>query len=190
MQDLAVKDKAMPKAINSPEGSPSFQNGRVAMYHNNAGFWIGLKQVPDLRWNIAPIPTGKKGTIARNPPNGWASWSGSKVKDAAWLLMEELTTPEALHTIEGVPARKAQAEKGEFASAEYLNSLGGNWQVFIDAKKNSRDEPASQYFQDLDKTISASQNAFWNNEMSVKEWGAKLKPKIDAVQQGQGAQDW
>jgi multiple sugar transport system substrate-binding protein len=190
LHDLNVKDKAMPKKINNPEGGPSFQNGRVAIQHNNSGFWIGLRQVQDLKWNIAPVPTGKKGTIARNPPNGWANWSGTKVKDAAWLVDEELTVPEALHNIEGVPSRKAQAEKGDFASAEYLTSIGGTWQVFIDAKKNSRDEPSTQYFQDLDATISKSQDAFWNNEMAVKDWAARLKTKIDAVQQGQGLQDW
>jgi hypothetical protein len=101
--------------------------------------------------------------------------------------MEELTTPDSLRNIEGVPDRKAQAESGDFAAAKVP---GINWKVFIDAKKNSRDEPVTQYFQDLDKTIGASQNAFWRGEMAVKEWAAKLKTKIDAVQQGQGPQDW
>jgi multiple sugar transport system substrate-binding protein len=185
--DLNLKDKAMPTAANAPEGSPSFQNGRVAMIHNNSGNWLGYSQVPDLKWNIAPIPTGRQGTIARNPPNGWASWSGEKHPDDAWLVMEELTTPDSLRNIEGVPDRKAQAESGDFAAAKVP---GINWKVFIDAKKNSRDEPVTQYFQDLDKTIGASQNAFWRGEMAVKEWAAKLKTKIDAVQQGQGPQDW
>jgi multiple sugar transport system substrate-binding protein len=190
LHDLNARLKALPKKLNNPEGGPTLQNGRVAMQHTNSGFWIGLKQVPDLKWNIAPIPTGKRGTVARNPPNGWASWAGSAVKEAAWLADEELTVPEALHGIEGVPARKAQADKGDFASAEYLTSLGGTWQVFIDAKRSSRDEPSTQSFQDLDATISKAQDAFWNAELAPKDWAARLKPKIDAVQQGQGQQDW
>jgi len=190
MQDLGLKERVMPLAPNSPEGSPSFQNGRIAIYHVNSGNWLGYGQVPDLKWNIAPIPTGKAGTIARNPPNGWAAYAGEKHPDDTWLAVEELVQPDSLRNIEGVPDRKKQAEDGDFAAAKYLQTIGGKWQVFIDAKKNSRDEPATQYFQDLDKTISASQNAYWNGQMSVKEWASKLKDKIDAVQKGQGPQDW
>lgn len=189
VSDLNLKEKAMPTAANTPEGKPSFQNGRVAMYHNNSGNWLGYSQVQDLKWNIAPVPTGKKGTIARNPPNGWASWSGEKHPDDAWLVIEELSTPEALRNIEGVPSRKAQAEKGDFAAAQYLQSIGGHWQVFIDAKKNSNDEPVTQHFQDLDKTIRTMQDPFWKGEMPVKELASAMKRKIDAVQQGQGPQD-
>ena len=156
------------------------------MYHINSGNWLGYSQVPDLAWNVAPIPTGKRGTIARNPPNGWSSWSGTKRPDDTWLVIEELTTPDALRNIEGVPARKAQAEKGDFAAAKVP---GINWQVFIDAKKNSRDEPVTQYFQDLDKTIRTMEDPFWRGEISIKELAAQMKRKIDAVQQGQGPQD-
>jgi hypothetical protein len=190
VQDLGLKEKTMPLSPNSPEGSPSLQNGRVAIYHVNAGNWLGYSQVPDLKWNLAPIPTGKQGTIARNPPNGWAVYSGEKHPDDTWLAIEELVQPDSLRNIEGVPDRKAQAESGDFASAKFLQTIGGHWQVLIDAKKNSKDEPVTQYFQDLDKTISASQNAYWNGQMSVKDWAAKLKDKIDAVQKGQGPQDW
>jgi len=192
MIDLALKDKAMPVSANAPVGGPSFDNGRIAMNHTNAGGWLPYSKVPDLKWNIAPIPTGKKGTWARNPPNGWASWSGNKERENSWLVMEELTTPETLRNVEGVPSRKAQAESGDFASAKYLQSLGGNWQVFIDSKKSSRDEPVTPYFQDLDKTLNngAINDALWKGQMPVKEWAARAKTKIDAVQQGKGPQDW
>ena len=192
MIDLALKDKALPVSANAPQGSPSFETGRVAMNHTNAGGWLPYSKVTDLKWNIAPIPTGKKGTWARNPPNGWASYSGNKERDNTWLVMEELTTAETLRNVEGVPARKGQAESGDFASAKYLQSMGGNWQVFIDSKKSSRDEPVTPYFQDLDKTLNngAINDALWKGQMPVKEWAARAKTKIDAVQQGKGPQDW
>ncbi|HXI16245.1 MAG TPA: extracellular solute-binding protein, partial [Chloroflexota bacterium] len=63
MQDLNLKDKAMPTPPNNPEGGPSFNNGRVAMFHNNSGAWLGCSQVQDLKFNIAPVPTGKRGTL-------------------------------------------------------------------------------------------------------------------------------
>lgn len=169
MQDLNLKDKALPTPPNTPEGSPSLQTGRVAMFHNNSGNWLGYSQVPELKWNVAPIPTGKKkkGTIARNPPNGWASSSGTKQPDEAWLMIEELTTPDALFNIEGVPARKTQAEKGSFAAAQVP---GINWQVFIDAKKSSRDEPVTQYFQDLDKTMRTMEAPYWRGRSVCANW--------------------
>jgi multiple sugar transport system substrate-binding protein len=192
MQDLALKEKAMPVAANAPEGSPGFDNGRIAMNHTNAGGWLPYSKVPDLKWNIAPIPTGKKGTFARNPPNGWASWSGNAERDNTWLVVEELATPETLRNVEGVPARKTQAESGDFAAAKYMASIGGTWQVFIDSKKSSRDEPVTPYFQDLDKTLNNGpiNDAFWKGQLPVKEWAARAKAKIDAVQQGKGPQDW
>lgn len=161
----------------------------MAIYHNNSGAWLGYSQVQDLKFNIAPVPTGKKGTLARNPPNGWASWSGNKAPDDTWLVIEELTQPDALRGIEGVPARKAQAEKGDFNAAKYLQSNGGSWQVFIDAKKNSRDEPVTQYFQDLDKTVRTMENPYLRGEFGLRELIGQMKRKIDAVQQGQGPQD-
>ena len=189
MADLNLKDKAMSTSINNPDGAAKFENGKVAIYHNNSGNWLGYNQVQDLKWNIAPIPTGKAGTLARNPPNGWATYSGEKHPDDTWLMVEQLTTPDALRNIEGVPDRKAQAEGGDFAAAKVP---GLNWKVFIDAKKNSRDEPSTQYFQDLDKTLNngAINDALWKGQMSVKDWVGRAKEKIDAVLQGKGPQDW
>ena len=188
LYDLNTKEKVLNKPPAAPEGSPSFRTGRVAIEHNNSGAWLGFSLVQDLKFDIAPVPTGKRGTIARNPPNGWATWSGNKNPDETWLVFEELTQPDALRNIEGVPARKKQLDEGDFNSAKYLKGTGGHWQVLIEAKKNSRDEPVTQYFQDLDKTISAAQPPFWRGEVTVREWTAQLKQKIDAVQQGKGAQ--
>jgi multiple sugar transport system substrate-binding protein len=191
MADLNLKDKAMNTSINNP-GDAKFENGKVAIYHVNSGNWLGYGQVPDLKWNIAPIPTGKQGTLARNPPNGFAAYSGEKHRDETWLMIEELVQPDSLRNIEGVPDRKAQAEAGDFAAAKFLQGIGGRWQVFIDAKKNSRDEPSTQYFQDLDKTLNngAINDALWKGQMSVKDWAMRAKEKVDAVLQGKGPQDW
>jgi multiple sugar transport system substrate-binding protein len=188
VQDLGVKLKAMPLAVHNPEGSPTFTNGRVAIQHNNSGSWLPYSKVPDLKWSIGAIPTGKQGTIARNPPSGWATWSGNKARDATWLVIEELVTPQALFNTEGVPSRKAQAESGEFAAAKLIQQNGGRWQLLIDAKRSSRDEPATQYFQDLDKTIEDAKNPYWRGEVTPQQWAQQLKLKIDAVQQGKGPQ--
>ena len=74
-----------------------------------------------------------------------------------------------------------------FNAATYLKGTGGHWQVFIEAKRNSRDEPVTQYFQDLDKTIRAVQAPFWRGEMTVREWASQVKAKIDAVLQKDAA---
>jgi multiple sugar transport system substrate-binding protein len=188
VQDLGVKLKAMPLAVHNPEGSPTFNNGRVAIQHNNSGSWLPYSKVPDLKWAIGAIPTGRQGTIARNPPNGWASWAGNKARDATWLVIEELVTPQALFNTEGVPSRKAQADSGEFAAAKLIQQNGGRWQLLIDAKRSSRDEPATQYFQDLDKTIEDAKDPYWRGEVTPQQWAQQLKLKIDAVQQGKGPQ--
>jgi multiple sugar transport system substrate-binding protein len=188
MADFNLKDKAVASPLNNAMGA-KFETGQIAIYHNNSGNWLGYGQVPDLKWNVAPVPTGKAGTIARNPPNGWAIYAQEKHPDDTWAMVEEMVQPDALRNIEGVPDRKAQAEAGDFAAAKVP---GLNWKVFIDAKKNSRDEPATQYFQDLDKTLNNNpiNDALWRGELSVKEWAARAKEKIDAVLQGKGPQDW
>ena len=188
MQDLNQKDKAIASPLNNTTNA-KFETGQIAIFHNNSGNWLGYGQVQDLKWNVAPIPTGKAGTIARNPPNGWAIYAQEKYPDDAFSMVEEMVQPDALRNIEGVPDRKAQAEAGDFAAAKVP---GINWKVFIDAKKNSKDEPATQYFQDLDKTLNNSgiNNALWKGEMSVKDWATRAREKVDAVLQGKGPQDW
>jgi multiple sugar transport system substrate-binding protein len=185
LQDLALKDKAIPVGANAAEGDAGFHTGRLGMWHYNSAHWARFHAVPDLRWNLVPIPTGKKGAIPRNPPKGYASWHGNKHPDDSWLVMEELSAPEALRALEGIPARTSMAESGDFAPAKVP---GLKWQIWIDALKHGHDEPVTRYFEDMDQTLRAFSAELFSGKTTVRDWAGQARQKLDALLEGKGPQ--
>ncbi len=92
-----------------------FQAGIAAMGINGF-FLVGvLNATGELNYDVAEFPTGPAGVKASPlSTNGWAIAETSEQKDAAWELIEELTSEEFLtqHWAEpghGVPARESVA---------------------------------------------------------------------------------
>lgn len=92
-----------------------FQAG-IAAIGINGFFLVGvLNATGELNYDIAEFPTGPAGVKASPlSTNGWAIAETSENKDAAWQLIEELTSEEFLTRYwaepgHGVPARESVA---------------------------------------------------------------------------------
>lgn len=85
---------------NSYDGRVAFEHGQVAMYI--AGSWFGgsvINEAPKLKgkWATAPLPQDQKcGTKIAG--DSLVMFDQSKKKDAAWLWMQWLSSPDSLRT--------------------------------------------------------------------------------------------
>lgn len=132
--DIYLKDKAAPLSQELQAmggGQQMFMTNRLAMYMS--GIWevYGLKQAKGLRYDVAPMPTGKAGRFMFNGANSLTIPKSTKHPDEAWELMRFLKS-SGLEKImvQGeafMPFQKASVET--FLTKGYIPSA----QIFIDA---------------------------------------------------------
>jgi multiple sugar transport system substrate-binding protein len=116
-----------PSEVGTSQVGDAFGRGLAAMAFE--GSWIipYLRETyPDLRWGVAPLPRGPAGrsnflfTVAYVIPKS------SKHPEAAWKLIEYLTSPAAQARVTfALPSRRAQAAEYVASRPEYRPVLEG-----------------------------------------------------------------
>jgi ABC-type glycerol-3-phosphate transport system substrate-binding protein len=56
-------------------------------------FAANMDKAGNANWSIMHVPKGPASRVTLGTTDGWAMWTGSKVKDAAWELMWYMTGP-------------------------------------------------------------------------------------------------
>lgn len=145
LNDMIQQDKSI--AIATITG---YEKVWEAFAHKSFAMMVeGLYVVPYLRshaqgipWKVAPVPevNGKKNT--RIDTVGYAMNPQSKNKDAAWLLIEYLTSKEGMDewTSKGLemPARKSVFEKQKWNEKK-------EYKAFVDSIENAEFFPNDKY---------------------------------------------
>ena len=105
-----------------------FSQGQLAIAGTYWGPWFQdtFNQTPDLKWTVAPLPTGPGGHKAAIMWMGWGISAKSKNPDQAWELLKWLTTEPG----QRVFALKAlTGDKG--TAAELQKEKDPYWSVFL-----------------------------------------------------------
>ena len=116
-QGLAVQ----PADIGADWPGSALANEQIAVAFEG-GWIIGFlrDQAPNMRYGVAPMPkapiTGKRGNMIYTV--SWSMNAASQVKDAAFRVLEELTSPEAQQWVLerglAIPSRSALADNPYF----------------------------------------------------------------------------
>jgi len=92
-QNVQLKD-----AVNDTGNYVGFYQRRVAMVEEGISgigrnFATNVDKAGSFNWSIMHVPKGPATRSTLGTTDGWAMWSGSKVKDAGWELMWYMAAP-------------------------------------------------------------------------------------------------
>lgn len=183
LQDLIYKYRVAASPVDAKPGVDKlFYAGRLGMWFTNNGQATALATVKNLQWDVAPLPLAPGQTVAttRAPADGYAVAAAVKQIDAVWRAVDFLGSPTSATKAEGVPSRKAVSDAGDYALAK---QPGIKWKTYSDALLNSRDEPVTTEFQDMDSAWGKVFDPYWQNKTSPKELAATIAPITAALMQ-------
>jgi multiple sugar transport system substrate-binding protein len=119
------------------DAEPPFKAGTVGMFINGRWATPGAREITSFNWDVAPLPTGP------DPGRNWLFWGAYVVNantehpEAAWKLVEELTSVEVQSEISSlganIPSRSSQSAIDAFLTF----SPPANNQAFVDGISNN-----------------------------------------------------
>ena len=118
------------------DAEPPYKAGTLGMFINGRWATPGAREITAFNWDVAPLPTGPA------PGKNWLFWGAYVVNantanpDAAWKLVEALTSTEVQNKISSlganIPSRTDQAAIDSFLTY----TPPANNQAFVDGIQN------------------------------------------------------
>ena len=118
------------------DAEPPYKAGTLGMFINGRWATPGAREITAFNWDVAPLPTGPA------PGKDWLFWGAYVVNantanpDAAWKLVEALTSTEVQNKISSlganIPSRTDQAAIDSFLTY----TPPANNQAFVDGIQN------------------------------------------------------
>jgi multiple sugar transport system substrate-binding protein len=104
LYDRIWKDNSMAQyaqlkeAVNDTGNYVGFYQRKLAMVEEGISgigrnFASNMDKAGNANWSIMHVPKGPAARVTLGTTDGWAMWTGSKVKDAAWELMWYMAGP-------------------------------------------------------------------------------------------------
>jgi multiple sugar transport system substrate-binding protein len=180
--DLSVKHKIQPTADQIIQGGNSamFFGRRAAMAQKGTWWAIDLKAQEGLKWNVAPQPTGKAGSFARNPMAGLGIPQEAKHPEQSWQLLETLSQPEVLEII--IRAGQSVSRKEAMMSDVFLKQEPQDihWDVFIQTLDgHTQRHPDTAIFPEMNDLLTPAWEAIVDGAGTVPEMVANVKGPIN-----------
>lgn len=167
--------------VGNARMSQLFAQGKLAMMVG--GRWVvpGFRKKVAFRWDVAPFPRGRAGSVVDADASGWAISKRCRQPEKAWRLIRFLAGKEACAAFSAsgliVPARPDVARSSAF--------LGGgppaSSQAFLDVIPASRPTLTTQSYDEIVYELIDGLGPAWNDEIGLE---AALKPvvaRIDAL---------
>jgi len=185
--DLINKFKVHPQPADVTEGVDRlFTSGRLAMNVIWSPWAYFIKNVPDLKFDMAPMPTGKAGAFTRAPSDCLTIGSQTKNADAAFQFLRYLGGPVGLKQMcidagLGIPPLRALTQDFLKPNIKGLENL--NWQVVLDveAKQKAKFQDVTVKWPEMDKLINAEHDVLLSAKETAAEFAAKLDPQINQL---------
>ncbi|PIQ22985.1 sugar ABC transporter substrate-binding protein [bacterium (Candidatus Blackallbacteria) CG17_big_fil_post_rev_8_21_14_2_50_48_46] len=170
--DLRHKYHVAPTSAEAGSSTMSqlFVQGKLAMVVNGRWAVPLYRQNLKFKWDIAPFPQGKAGSIVDADASGWVISRKSKHPEQAWKLIEFLAARKASEAFTQpgliIPARKDVAQSAVFlapgkspASAHY----------FLKALETGKPTPAIPYWNELLEVLNRSLEPVWDGRASAQD---------------------
>ncbi len=179
--DLEYKYKIAPMEKSKASlGDNVFMTGKVAMVYDGSWMIGTYKTIKSFKWDVQLLPKGKRrACIANGVANAMSS--KSKHKEAAWKLIEFLSSKEAQIAVAksgtAIPVLKDIAY-----SKYYLDGVPENKKACLEMIKYGHNYPVtSQMNRWLDKAIGTELDLIMLNKKSIKEGLADAEKAVNAI---------
>lgn len=152
-------------------------------------FWSGRWDVaairraePDFNFDIQHMPTGPGGKVTRISSGAYAITTGSKNPEAAWKLVEYLTSSLVYDFFaEGgliipayIPSAQSEAMLDPSVPPEHS-------QIFLDALEYGKGEPITTIYPEMLDIIQPEIEAVMLGDITAQEAADAICPKLDEV---------
>lgn len=185
--DLINKYKVHPSAADITEGVDHlFGSNRLGMavaLNTNAYIY---KDVPKLKFDMAPMPAGKAGAWTRAPSDVIALGAQSKILEQAFTFGHYLTGPDGLGLMDidaglGIPPLTSLAKAFTHPKVKGIKDL--NWQMVLDieSKVKAKYQDVTIKWPEMDKLLTAENQAVLTGKETAQQMAAKLDPQIDKL---------
>ena len=175
LADLKLKHKVAPDAGQAKElgGSEGvFKSQRAAMYIGGVSRSYRFAEVPELEWDIAPIPY-RTAKVSRVWSNLWVVPKGTKKMNAVWKVLSFYSGPQgqkiAAECRYGIPAFKSIAESPAFLTPPPEHKV-----YFLEAFKNGKPYPVFPQGQEYRTIMDRELDLVWAGERSVEEAARRI----------------
>ncbi len=190
LADLRFRYKVwpMPEEITELRAGNSipslFQTGKVAMEFNTPGVFSRYATITDFRWGVGVVPNPPQ--LPRNNwfyADQWATFKGQPNKDAAWLLIKHMVSPEALRIWPlqqgAIPARKSLAQEWVKFYREKADLSDADLKVPIESVDSAKITPSHamvEFAEIYNNAIKPEQDKVFTNEQPMKVAFDKMAP--------------
>ncbi|CAN5629420.1 sugar ABC transporter substrate-binding protein [soil metagenome] len=187
--DLINKHKIAPSPAEQTEGVDTlFSGGHLAMRAIwNPWMW-SLKDVPNLNFDIAAMPSGPKGAFTRGPQDGFATSAQTKNPNEAFKFAMYGAGPTGQELMcsklgLGTPTLKKVAQLDSFIhpEAKGLEHIDQSLVLDIFNGGHSKHQDVTTKWPEMDKLISAESDSLLDGKVTAEEFCAKLDPQITAL---------
>lgn len=164
-----------------------FQTGKVAMEFTNPGSFSRYAQITDFQWGVGAVPNPPSPPgLPRNNwfyADQWAMFKGQPNKDAGWLLIKHMVSPEALRLWPlqqgAIAARKSISpdwikfyrDKAGLSEADLKVPLDS-----VDVSKITPSHAMVEFAQIWADAIKPEQDKVFNNEQPMRVAFDKIAP--------------
>lgn len=181
--DLRWKHRAAPTEaqVGNARMSQLFAQGKLAMMVG--GRWVvpGFRKKVAFRWDVAPFPRGRAGSVVDADASGWAISKACRKPEKAWELIRFLAGKEACTAFSAsgliVPARPDVARSQAFLGGGAPKSS----QVFLDVIPASRPTLTTPSYDEILYELIDGLGPAWNDEAPLEETLKPIVARIDAL---------
>lgn len=189
--DLILKHHVEPTPAEQTEGVDTlFGSGRLAMRAIwNPWMWY-IKDVPDLHFDIAAMPSGPSGAFTRTPQDCFAVGAQTEQIDAAFRFARFAAGPTGQEIMcnklgLGTPTLKAVAALENFIHppAKGLEHIDQSLVLDIFQGGHHKYQDVTVKWPEMDKMITAEMDVLLDGGQMVAEFANKLDPQITQLLQ-------
>ncbi|WP_312476335.1 sugar ABC transporter substrate-binding protein [Neobacillus sp.] len=176
---MMFKDKSHPKAGEQI----GFETGKIGMFTDVYSYVASARGIKDFKWDIAPIPSGPKGSIPMLGQAGISVFKGSKHPNEAKELLKFLTTKEAItqSSTYFVPPRESVLSSDSFANQPNNPSKESIDRAVIEGMKHARLQVGHVKWQEVDNAVLFGLDELFSQQKTPKEILKEVQEKVDPI---------
>lgn len=169
VRDLRWKYKLCPASTSASrnEGLNMFMQGNLGMYMTGPWDVQTLKKKPELKWDVAPLPTKQRAATLLGTEN-YAISSTTRHPQEAWELFKFLLSPQSQEfmaaQLDKMPSRRSVAE------GAYLKQPAPyNRQVFVEALSYALPAPNIPEWDEVSAPLQDQLDLIWVGKVSAAQ---------------------